>query len=51
MIIEQKLLDIQSHAKEIEIKMNSGNISGDELTKLSKEYSQLSEVLPLIEKS
>lgn len=50
MIIEQKLLDIQSHAKEIEIKMNSGNISGDELTKLSKEYSQLSEVLPLIEK-
>ena len=50
MIIEQKLLDIQSRAKDIETKMNSGEISGDELTKLSKEYSQLSEVLPLIDK-
>jgi peptide chain release factor 1 len=50
MIIEQKLLDIQARAKDIESKMNSGEISGDELTKLSKEYSQLSEVLPLIDK-
>ena len=50
MIIEQKLLDIQARAKDIETKMNSGEISGDELTKLSKEYSQLSEVLPLINK-
>jgi len=50
MIIEQKLRDIQSRAKDIETKMNSGDISGDELTKLSKEYSQLSEVLPLIDK-
>jgi len=50
MIIEQKLLDIQARAKDIETKMNSGEISGDELTKLSKEYSQLSEVLPLIDK-
>jgi len=50
MIIEQKLLDIKARAKDIEAKMNSGEISGDELTKLSKEYSQLSEVLPLIDK-
>lgn len=50
MIIEQKLLDIQSRAKDIETKMNSGEVSGDELTKLSKEYSQLNEVLPLIDK-
>ena len=50
MIIEDKLLDIKARAKDIETKMNSGEISGDELTKLSKEYSQLSEVLPLIDK-
>ena len=50
MIIEQKLLDIKSRAKDIETKMNSGEVSGDELTKLSKEYSQLGEVLPLIDK-
>ncbi len=50
MIIEQKLLDIQSRAKDIESKMNSGEVAGDELTKLSKEYSQLSEVLPLIDR-
>ncbi len=50
MIIKDKLLDIKSRAKDIETKMNSGEISGDELTKLSKEYSQLTEVLPLIDK-
>ena len=50
MIIEQKLLDIKSRAKDIETKMNSGDVSGDELTKLSKEYSQLGDVLPLIDK-
>lgn len=50
MIIEQKLRDIQTRAKDIEQKMNSGEISGDELTKLSKEYSQLNEILPLIDK-
>ncbi len=48
MIIEQKLLDIQARAKDIETKMNSGEVSGDELTKMSKEYSRLSEILPLI---
>ena len=50
MIIEQKLLDIKSHAKDIETKMNSGDVAGDELAKLSKEYSQLNEILPLIDK-
>lgn len=48
MIIESKLHDIQSRAASIESQMNSGEISGDELTKLSKEYSRLSEILPLI---
>lgn len=50
MIIEQKLLDIKSRAKDIETKMNSGDVAGDELAKLSKEYSQLNEILPLIDK-
>ena len=48
MIIEQKLKDIQVRAADIEAQMNSGNVAGDELTKLSKEYSRLSEILPLI---
>lgn len=48
MIIEQKLKDIQSHAAEIESQMNSGDVSGAELTRLSKEYSRMSEILPLI---
>lgn len=48
MIIEQKLKDIQAHAAEIESQMNSGDVGGAELTRLSKEYSRLSEILPLI---
>ena len=48
MIVEQKLRDIQARASDIETQMNSGAVSGDELTKLSKEYSKLSEILPLI---
>ena len=36
MIIEQKLRDIQTRAADIEAQMNSGNVSGDELTKMSK---------------
>ena len=48
MIVEQKLKDIQTRAAEIEAQMNSGTLSGDELTKVSKEYSRLGEILPLI---
>ena len=48
MIVEQKLRDIQARASDIETQMNSGAVSGDELTKMSKEYSKLSEILPLI---
>ena len=48
MIIEAKLKDIQNRAADVEAQMNSGNVSGDELTRLSKEYSRLSEILPLI---
>ncbi len=49
MIIEQKLRDIQSRASDIENQMNSGTVSGDELSRLSKEYSRLAEILPLID--
>ena len=48
MIVEQKLKDIQTRAAEIEAQMNSGTLSGDELAKVSKEYSRLGEILPLI---
>ncbi len=48
MIIEQKLRDIQSRATEIEGIMNAGTADGAELTKLSKEYSRLNDILPLI---
>ena len=48
MIVEGKLRDIQKRAADVSEQMNSGNVSGDELTKLSKEYSRLSELLPLI---
>ncbi len=48
MIIEQKLRDIQTRASEIEGLMNSGTVAGAELTKLSKEYSRLAEILPVI---
>ena len=37
MIIDQKLLDIKKRAADIQTQMNSGDVSGAELTKLSKE--------------
>ena len=49
MIIEQKLLDIQHRAADIQAQMNSGDVSGAELTRLSKEYSHLAAILPLID--
>lgn len=49
MIIEQKLKDIQSRAADIAAQMNSGDVSGDELTRMAKEYSRMSEILPLID--
>ena len=49
MIIEQKLKDIQTRADDIAAQMNSGEMSGDDLTRLSKEYSRLSEILPIID--
>ncbi len=48
MIIESKLRDIQRRAAEIADQMNSGNVSGDELSKLAREYSRLNDLLPLI---
>lgn len=49
MIIEDKLRDIQKRAADVSAQMNSGDVSGDELTKLAREYSQLAELLPLID--
>ena len=49
MVIEQKLLDIKKRAADIQAQMNSGDVSGAELTKLSKEYSHMAEILPLID--
>lgn len=49
MVIDDKLKDIQKRSKEIADQMNSGAVSGTELTKLSKEYSELTEILPLID--
>ncbi|MGI5846206.1 MAG: peptide chain release factor 1 [Alphaproteobacteria bacterium] len=46
--MESKLKDIQKRAGEIEVLMNSGDLSGEELSKLSKEYSQLAEIIPII---
>lgn len=48
MVAEQKLKELLNRAKEIESRMNSGTVQGSELTKLSKEYAQLSEIIPLI---
>ncbi|MDE5615568.1 MAG: peptide chain release factor 1 [Alphaproteobacteria bacterium] len=49
MIIEQKLKDIQARADDIAAQMNSGDMSGEDLARLSKEYSRLSEILPIID--
>ena len=48
MILDQKLKDIQNRATDLERQMNSGDLSGAELAKVSKEYSNLSEILPII---
>ena len=48
MIVEQKLKDIQARFADIEAQMNTGNVAGDELAKLSKEYSRLAGIIPLI---
>ncbi|MFQ6760417.1 MAG: peptide chain release factor 1 [Alphaproteobacteria bacterium] len=47
--MESKLRDIQRRAAEIADQMNSGTVSGDELSKLAREYSRLNELLPLID--
>jgi len=47
-MFDSKLKEIVSRAKEIETVMNSGTASGAELAKLSKEYSRLNEILPII---
>ena len=49
MVIDEKLKDIQQRATDIGDKLNFGAVSGDELTRLAKEYSELSAILPLID--
>ena len=49
MVIESKLRDIQHRASEIAEQMNSGAVTGDELSKMAREYSKLNELLPLID--
>ncbi len=49
MVIESKLRDIQHRASEIAEQMNSGAVTGDELSKMAHEYSKLNELLPLID--
>ncbi len=48
MEIDNKLIELQKRASFIESQMNSADISSDELCKISKEYSRLSELLPII---
>ena len=47
-MFDQKLKDIQVRAAEIENVMNSGALGGAELAKLGREYSRLSEILPIV---
>jgi len=47
-MLDQKLKDLQARAAEIESLMNSGDASGAELAKLGREYSRLSEILPIV---
>jgi peptide chain release factor 1 len=49
-MLESKLKEIQQRAKVLEGQLNSGSISGAELAKLSKEYSNLTEIIPIINK-
>lgn len=48
MEIDNKLIELQKRANFIESQMNSADLSSDELCKISKEYSRLSELLPII---
>lgn len=46
--MEEKLRGIQKRASEIETLMNSGSVSGADLAKISKEYSDLNAIMPII---
>lgn len=48
MEIDNKLIELQKRASFIESQMSSADISSEELCKISKEYSRLSELLPII---
>jgi peptide chain release factor 1 len=46
--LDTKLNEIKKHAAEIEAQMNSGTATGAELSRLSKEYARVSEILPIV---
>lgn len=48
MEIDNKLIELQKRASFIESQMSSADLSSEELCKISKEYSRLSELLPII---
>jgi peptide chain release factor 1 len=47
-MIEQKLHDLLKQEKETADRMSSGNISGEEFTKLTKEYAKIGKITPII---
>ena len=47
-MIEDKLNNLKKRFADIEGQMNSGSLAGNELTKLSKEYARLAEIIPVI---
>jgi peptide chain release factor 1 len=47
-MIEQKLYDLLEQEKDIADKMSGGGTTGDEITKLTREYAKIGKVTPLI---
>jgi peptide chain release factor 1 len=48
-MIDQKLKDLLQQEKEIADKMSSGNLTGDEITKLTQEYAKIGKITPIIQ--
>ncbi|MDR1071492.1 MAG: peptide chain release factor 1 [Rickettsiales bacterium] len=47
-MIDQKLYDLLEQEKQIAGRMNGGDLSGDEITKMTREYAKIGKVTPLI---
>ena len=46
-MIEKKLKDLLAQEKQIRDKMNSGSFSGEDFTKLTREYTKITKITPL----